>query len=170
MKKRLLTLAMAGVMVTAAMAPVAMAADNGTATVKYVTGAGTPGGSDGSYYVVFPADLAFLDESASPTHTVKLEATSGVLGDLSDTLSVNVKVDGTGELSASGVTGKVSYQVDYTESKVLSENAKSVNLTLSKANNSKTGTGSITENNMPKVPKGTIFTDTLTFTLSETSK
>lgn len=170
MKKRLLTLAMAGVMVTAAMAPVAMAADSGTATVTYVTGAGTPEGSDGSYYVVFPADLTFFDKTDSPKHTVELKATSGLVTDLAKDLVVNVAVAGAGELSNTGnySTDKISYEVDYAGTKLNKDN-KNISFDLTPTAATKQGTGKITAESMPKVPKGTMFTDTLTFTLTQTT-
>lgn len=166
MKKRLLTLAMAGVMVTAAMAPVAMAADTGTATVTYVTGAGQPGGSDGSYYVLFPADLTFFESTETPRHTVELAATTGAVTDLDATLSVNVNVTGKGILEASGYTG-IDYQINYgSEATTFSKSKTSVDLTLTPTDATKEGTASIT-GTVPNAAKGTAFKDTLTFRLSE---
>lgn len=169
MKKRLLTLAMAGVMVTAAMAPVAMAANTGNATVTYVAGAGTPDGSDGSYYVVFPADLTFFTEDDTPSHTVELKATSGVASDLNQNLVVKVDVTGTGLLSnASYDANDISYEVDYNGSKV-NEGTTTASFNLTPAASSVTGNAAIKETTLPNVAKGTAFTDTLTFKLTQTA-
>lgn len=173
MKKRLLTLAMAGVMVTGAMAPAAMAANSGNATVSYVAGAGTPDGSDGSYYVKFPADLTFFSKDDTDSHIIELCATSGAVTSLSSTLSVNVNVKGKGVLSAtSGSYGTIDYQIDYTDD-IFDKNeaTNGIDLTLTPTSATKTGNASITsKSSFPVAAKGTVFTDTLTFALTQTSK
>lgn len=172
MKKRFLTLAMAGVLATAAVAPAAMAADTGNATVSYVAGGGAPTDSDGSYYVLFPADLTFFAHGDNPTHTVELKAANGDMSTLAQDLEVKVSVAGTGQLSNASY-GNIGYQVAYDDNSTatISGTSKSANFNLTIADPSVTGTGSITtaEGDMPSVPKGTAFSDTLTFTLSQTA-
>lgn len=171
MKKRFLTLAMAGVLTTAAVAPAAMAANSADATVSYVAGAGAPTDSDGSYYVLFPADLTFFAHGDNPTHTVELKAANGDMSTLAQDLDVKVDVTGTGELSNNSY-GNIEYQVAYdSNSATINKTSTSAAFHLTIADSSVKGTGSITtlEDDMPSVPKGTAFSDTLTFTLSQTA-
>ena len=170
MKKRFLTLAMAGVLATAAVAPAAMAADTGKATVSYVAGAGVPGDSTGGYYVLFPTDLTFSKQDDTPTHTVELLPTDTTAGLPAD-LEVEVSVKATNGVLKNTSYSDIAYKIDYTDGgsqNVTVNDATAKKFTLDETNDVVTGTGSIT-GDVGTYARGTAFSDTLTFTLSQTA-
>lgn len=118
MKRRMATLAIAGAMAVAAMAPATVFAATGQSDVYYKHGAGAPGGSDGFYVIVFPTNITFSsqDGSASQTsHDVSLQRTSDTVG-LPEGLSVSLAVKSDNSMKLETETGtkrSVDYQIEY---------------------------------------------------------
>lgn len=176
MKKRLATLAIVGAMAVSAAAPMSVFAVEHETNVKYVSGAITPGGGDAGYYVTIPSDIVFTDSAttASQNLALKSAALGDTLTDLSKTLSVSVKVQSTNdaELRATGGYDAMSYAVVYDTNKTLKAGAGQVELDpLSVTNPSIDGTATLAGGQLPvDAPKGTVFSDTLTYTIEQTAK
>lgn len=169
MKKRMVTLAMAGIMATAMMGTTAMAAttlQESSATVSYVNGGIVSEGGNGNilYYITYPSNLQLSDSTNSDTHTVSIEAATGY--DLG-TLNVDVTVSSTNKGKLVNSTYSVPYTLQYDGGQALSQATGSVGK-LSKTNASIEGTATLGDvTSISNVAKGTTFTDTLSFSFTE---
>ena len=175
MKKRLATLAILGAMTVSAVAPMSVFAADHQTNVKYVNGAVTPGGGDAGYYVTIPSDIVFTDDVTTATQKLALKsaALGDTLTDLSKTLSVSVKVQSANnaELQASGYDS-MGYSVLYDSNQTLEADSGEVTLdSLSVSNPSIDGTATLDGGQTPvDAPKGTVFSDTLTYKIEQTAK
>ena len=119
MKKRLATLAILGAMTVSAVAPMSVFAApspvNSETTVKYITGAATPGGGDAGYYVTIPSDIMFQNTTDTVDQTLELKAADDNKG-LPFGLEVGVTVTSAqGAVVSSGTYGELKYEVDYSK-------------------------------------------------------
>lgn len=118
LKKRVTGLVLAGVLATAAIAPMgltASAASNGDVEVQYIGGALTPDGSDGTYYITIPSNVLFSGAGDEHDMTVKLHRTD-VTKKLREDLAVTVDVysENAYKLKAAGQSAEGSYELVYT--------------------------------------------------------
>lgn len=187
MKKRLTTLAILGAMTVSAVAPMSVFAApspvNSETTVKYITGAATPGGGDAGYYVTIPSDIMFQNTTDTVDQTLELKAADDNKG-LPFGLEVGVTVTSAqGAVVSSGTYGELKYEVDYSknggtgklnETTPGNPDAVEVGTLKSKtdaatddANLTITGKAQLKEDAAKGTPKGTTFEDILTYTITE---
>lgn len=185
MKKRLATLAILGAMTVSAVAPMSVFAApvESQTTVKYITGAATPGGGDAGYYVTIPSDIMFQNTTDTVDQTLELKAADDNKG-LPFGLEVGVTVTSAqGAVVSSGTYGELKYEVDYSKNGgtgTLNEttpgnpDAVEVGTLKSKtdaatddANLTITGKAQLKEDAAKGTPKGTTFEDLLTYTITE---
>ena len=187
MKKRLATLAILGAMTVSAVAPMSVFAApspvNSETTVKYITGAATPGGGDAGYYVTIPSDIMFQNTTDTVDQTLELKAADDNKG-LPFGLEVGVTVTSAqGAVVSSGTYGELKYEVDYSknggtgklnETTPGNPDAVEVGTLKSKtdastddANLTITGKAQLKEDAAKGTPKGTTFEDILTYTITE---
>ena len=187
MKKRLATLAILGAMTVSAVAPMSVFAApspvNSETTVKYITGAATPGGGDAGYYVTIPSDIMFQNTTGTVDQTLELKAADDNKG-LPFGLEVGVTVTSAqGAVVSSGTYGELKYEVDYSknggtgklnETTPGNPDAVEVGTLKSKtdaatddANLTITGKAQLKEDAAKGTPKGTTFEDILTYTITE---
>ena len=187
MKKRLATLAILGAMTVSAVAPMSVFAApspvNSETTVKYITGAATPGGGDAGYYVTIPSDIMFQNTTDTVDQTLELKAADDNKG-LPFGLEVGVTVTSAqGAVVSSGTYGELKYEVDYSknggtgklnETRPGNPDAVEVGTLKSKtdaatddANLTITGKAQLKEDAAKGTPKGTTFEDILTYTITE---
>lgn len=182
MKKRLATLAIVGAMAVSAVAPMTVFASTSETEVKYVTGAVTPGGGDAGYYVTIPSDIVFQNTTDTVDQTLELKAADAVKG-LPFGLTVNVTVESAqGAVVNNATYGSLKYKVDYTTGGggTLKEgntgDPTPVNVgtlkskTDSATNDAKltlTGKAQLLDEATAGTPKGTVFVDTLTYTIQQ---
>ena len=187
MKKRLATLAILGAMTVSAVAPMSIFAApspvNSETTVKYITGAATPGGGDAGYYVTIPSDIMFQNTTDTVDQTLELKAADDNKG-LPFGLEVGVTVTSAqGAVVSSGTYGELKYEVDYSknggtgklnETTPGNPDAVEVGTLKSKtdaatddANLTITGKAQLKEDAAKGTPKGTTFEDILTYTITE---
>lgn len=174
MKKRLATLAIVGAMAVSAAAP--MTAFAHETNVYYVAGAENPGGPDSNYYVTVPADINFTDSNKTAEQALGLRALPGET--LSDTLKVSVKVSSAdAKLSSNPATEDLAYNVDFTGEGVDADGGKldttkhtDVNVGVLTADASDIqGIATLEQTASTGVAIGTVFTDVLTYTITETT-
>lgn len=177
MKKRLATLAIVGAMAVAAMAPATVfaAPSQHRTTVQYVNGAVVPDGSNGTYYVLVPSNITFTDTTKSAAQNLELRSTAGgtTLTDLPSNLaiSVNVQSKNGALLTTSGGYTSLKYTVDYGGGKTLNQDTGAntdldlgqLTINAPKIN----GTATLTDGQTVSSPKGTIYQDTLTYTIEQ---
>lgn len=170
--------AVAPMSVFAAPSPV-----NSETTVKYITGAATPGGGDAGYYVTIPSDIMFQNTTDTVDQTLELKAADDNKG-LPFGLEVGVTVTSAqGAVVSSGTYGELKYEVDYSknggtgklnETTPGNPDAVEVGTLKSKtdaatddANLTITGKAQLKEDAAKGTPKGTTFEDILTYTITE---
>ena len=181
MKKRLATLAIVGAMAVSTVAPMtAFAANPATHNTKvnYISGAVNPGGPVSNYYVTIPSDIAFTDTLTTAEQKLELKALPDKT--LSTTLKVGVTVTSNGGalLKSNPETESLNYNVDFTGEgadtdgqKLDSQNASNRTVgSLTPTVAAITGTASLEDKASASVAKGTVFADTLVYTITETSK
>lgn len=187
MKKRLATLAILGAMTVSAVAPMSVFAApspvNSETTVKYITGAATPGGGDAGYYVTIPSDIMFQNTTDTVDQTLELKAADDNKG-LPFGLEVGVTVTSAqGAVVSSGTYGELKYEVDYSKNggtgklnETTPGNPDAVEVgtlksktdaTTDDANLTITGKAQLKEDAAKGTPKGTTFEDILTYTITE---
>lgn len=171
MKKRMVTLAMAGIMATAMMGTTVMAATQvatSDATISYVNGGIVSGGGNGDilYYITYPSKLQLSDTTQTDSHTISIAAATGyALGGL----QVEVEVSsGNGDATMVSGSDKVPYSVAYTNGTVNGTTPTAVTAGTLSDGVSITGNATLgSTTGISNVPKGTTFTDTLEFTFTE---
>lgn len=178
MKRKLATMAIVGAMAVTAVAPATVfaAPSEHQTTVQYVNGAVVPDGSNGTYYVLIPSDITFTDTTTTGTQNLELRSTAGgtTLTDLPSDLaiSVDVKSANNASLTASGYSG-LSYSVEYTGSKTLDDSVgANTDLDLGQLTIAKPkidGTATLGAGQTVSSPKGTVYKDTLTYTIEQTT-
>lgn len=185
MKKRLATLAILGAMTVSAVAPMSVFAApvESQTTVKYITGAATPGGGDAGYYVTIPSDIMFQNTTDTVAQTLELKAADENKG-LPFGVAVDVTVESAQGAKVNSVSyGELKYEVDYSTgggTGKLNEstpgNPDAVNVGTLKSNTDAntddgnetiTGTAQLKEDAAKGTPKGTTFEDILTYTITE---
>lgn len=167
MKKRMVTLAMAGIMATAMMGTTAMAAtqvDTASATVDYIADGYVSQDGSTMYYLTFPSNLHLSASKTSDTHSISISAADGYN---LDGLAVKVEAQNAGKLLDTQ-SNEVQYTLTYGGKAVNGSKVEIATLGGDPNGTTVSGTASITNDDAAQsVAKGTKFSDTITFTFTE---
>lgn len=173
MKRKLATMAIVGAMAVTAVAPATVFAATDQTTVQYVKGAVVPEGADGSYYVLVPADITFTDNMKTGSQNLYLRSTAGgeELSDLNPSLSVSVSVKSANAMTlTSGSYAALNYSLNFDSSYPVTDGNDTEIGTLTINDKDILGTAELTTDTADiEAPKGTIFKDTLTYTITQTT-
>lgn len=172
MKRKFFTAAALAGLLAVSGVPMGVAAEE--VDVQYVTGGAvdpdTPPAYQGTYYVELPANVTFTKEGDSRDMNVYLRAYDNDKG-LPEGLEVNVSVKSANsfDLITNGTSVKAAYSLTYGQTTLNNESPTKADANqIGTLKNDKTqleGTATLTTEPTQTVANGTVFSDTLTYTV-----